>query len=127
MRKLFLAIGLLLPLIGHGAQAETSANVPPKFQIPWGNAAGAPSYIRPIPQSSQIGIQNCAASLTDGFPPLTFIAQSAGGCPPFGQDFNGILQQLSKWSRWNGMGTPGQIRGGQVAQGGSGPIWITPV
>ena len=106
MRKLFLAIGLLLPLIGHGAQAETSGNLPPKFAIPWGNSAGAPAYIRPIPQSSQIGIQNCAASLTDGFPPLTFIAQSAGGCPPFGQDFNGILQQLSKWSRWNGMGTP---------------------
>jgi hypothetical protein len=105
MRRLF-AITLLCLLAGiHHASGESSSSLPSKFAIPWGNSAGS-SYIRTIPQASQIGIQNCAASLTDGFPPLTFVSSAQGGCPPFGQDFNGILKQLSQWSRWNGMGTP---------------------
>jgi microcystin-dependent protein len=49
---------------------------------------------------SQIGIQNCAASSTDGFPPLTFLPSNAGGCPPFGQDMNGILNQLALAVQW---------------------------
>ena len=85
------------------AIAMTQSSVPPKFPIPWGSSAG-PAYIRAIPQSSQIGIQNCAASLTDGFPPLTFVPSTAGGCPPFGQDMNGVLKQLSQWSQWSGAG-----------------------
>jgi hypothetical protein len=72
---------------------------PPKFPIPWGNSAGS-AYIRSIPVSSQIGTQNGAASLTDGFPPLTFVPSVAGGCPPFGADFNGILKQVTQWSQW---------------------------
>jgi len=52
------------------------------------------------PQASQIGITNCAASLTDGFPPLTFVPVAQGGCPPFGSDFNGILRQITQWSQW---------------------------
>jgi hypothetical protein len=79
--------------------------IPPKFGIPWGNSAGT-AYIRSIPQSSQVGIQNCAASLTDGFPPLTFVPSTAGGCPPFGADFNGILKQVSQWNQWQGAGAP---------------------
>lgn len=78
---------------------------PPKFGIPWANGAGA-AYINSIPQNSQIGIKNCAASLTDGFPPLTFTPSGAGGCPPFGQDFNGILKQLSQWNQWQSAGGP---------------------
>lgn len=79
--------------------------VPPRFPIPWGNSAGG-SYIRPIPEASQIGVQSGAASLTDGFPPLTFSPVGAGGIPPFGQDFNGILKQLSQWALWAATGTP---------------------
>jgi hypothetical protein len=77
----------------------SQSQIPSKFAIPWGNSA-ASAYIRSIPQNSQIGITNCAASLTDGFPPLTFVPIGAGGCPPFGQDFNGILKQITQWSQW---------------------------
>ncbi len=74
-------------------------NIPGKFNIPFGNGAGG-SYIRTIPQASQIGIQAGAASLTDGFPPVCFLPIGAGGTPPFGQDMNGILQEVSAWCRW---------------------------
>lgn len=82
-----------------------STNVPARFQIPWGNSAGG-AFIRDIPQASQIGLQNGAASLTDGFPPLNFDPRSAGGVPPFGQDFNGILRQITRWARWAAAGGP---------------------
>lgn len=36
-----------------------------------------------------------AASMTQGFPPVTMQPISAGGIPPSGQDVNGILHQLS--------------------------------
>jgi hypothetical protein len=75
------------------------AAVPTKFPIPWANGAGG-SYIREIPVASQIGIQNGAASLTDGFPPLCFTPVDAGGTPPFGQDMNGILNQITASSQW---------------------------
>lgn len=83
------------------------SQVPAKFPIPWGFAA-TPSFIRPIPENSQIGIQNGAASLTDGFPPLTFVTINEGGVPPFGQDANGILNQLSLWCQWVAAGMPTQ-------------------
>jgi microcystin-dependent protein len=87
---------------GH-ALAASNASLPPKFPIPWGNSAGAP-YIHSIPTTSQIGIVNCAASLADGWPPLTFVPAGIGGCPPFGTDFNGILNQITAWARWQAMG-----------------------
>src|SRR6266849_7897765 len=80
-----------------------SASIPTKFPIPWANSAVAP-FIRPIPVASQIGIQAGAASLTDGYPPVTFSPIGAGGTPAFGEDFNGILQQLSQWAQWLGSG-----------------------
>lgn len=79
--------------------------IPIKFPIPFGNAAGA-GYIRPIPQASQIGITGGAASLTDGFPPLTFLPLGSGGVPPFGQDFNGLMKQVTQWSQWMNAGGP---------------------
>lgn len=78
-------------------------NIPSKFAIPFANGAGT-SYINPIPEASQIGITNGAASLTDGFPPLTFLQASAGGAGPFGKDFNGILNQITAWNRWQAAG-----------------------
>jgi hypothetical protein len=87
------------------ARAINASAVPPKFPIPWGNSAGS-SYIHSIPKTSQIGIQNGAASLTDGFPPLTFLPVGAGGAPPFGSDFNGILMQITQWAQWQAAGGP---------------------
>lgn len=49
----------------------------------------------PFPQPSQINTENGAASLDDGFPPLTMTDPTAGGVPPFGCDMNGILYLLS--------------------------------
>jgi hypothetical protein len=100
--SLLLVAALAIPGLAY---ALTAASVPPKFGIPWANGAGA-AYVRSIPSSSQIGIQNCAASLPDGFPPLTFVPAAGGGCPPFGQDFNGILRQLSQWNQWQAAGGP---------------------
>ena len=82
-----------------------STNIPAKFLIPWGNSAGG-SFIRTIPQASQIGITNGAASLTDGFPPLNFTAVGSGGIPPFGQDMNGILKQITQWAQWQAAAAP---------------------
>ena len=101
LNRFWLAVIALLFL--SSAMGMQQSQVPPKFPIPWGNSAGG-AYIRSIPVPSQIGITNCAASLTDGMPPLTFVPSSAGGCPPFGADFNGIFKQLSQWSQWQGAG-----------------------
>lgn len=81
------------------------ANIPAKFPIPFANAAGS-SYIRPIPQASQIGVTPGAASLTDGFPPLNFIPTSAGGVAPSGADFNGIFNQITAWIQYISAGGP---------------------
>lgn len=82
-----------------------SSNVPDKLPIPFANAAGG-GYIRSIPVASQIGIQDGAASLTDGFPPLNATPVGAGGVPPFMQDMNGIMFAVSGWSRWVAAGGP---------------------
>lgn len=103
--RLRLLAVVLLALLFVPASAMQQSDLPPRFNIPWGNSAVAP-YIRNIPQTSQIGVQNCAASLTDGFPPLTFVPAGAGGCPPFGADFNGVLKQITQWSRWQAAGGP---------------------
>lgn len=95
--SLVLLVGAML--LGVPAAAMQQSDAPTKFNIPWASSAVSP-YVRNIPQASQIGIQNCAASLTDGFPPLTFVPASGGGCPPFGSDFNGIIKQITQWSRW---------------------------
>lgn len=82
-----------------------ASDIPTKFPIPFASSAIAP-YIRPIPVTSQIGIQAGAASLTDGFVPVNFLPVAAGGTPPFGADFNGLLNQITLWSRWNSAGGP---------------------
>lgn len=80
-----------------------STDIPSVFNIPWADGATAP-YIHAVPEASQIGITPGAASLTDGFPPLNFLSYLAGGIPPFGNDFNGILNQVTAWLRWNQAG-----------------------
>jgi len=74
-----------------------------KLAIPFASSAGG-GYTRIIPQASQIGITAGAASLTDGFPPLNFLPVGSGGVPPFGQDMNGILNEITAWTRWQNAG-----------------------
>jgi len=80
-----------------------STNIPTKIPIPFANSAGS-SYKNTIPQASQVGITNGKASLTDGFPPLTFQPISSGGVPPFGADFNGILNEITAIQQWQEAG-----------------------
>ena len=81
------------------------SGIPIKFAAPWAYAAGG-AYIRAVPLASQIGIQNGAASLTTGFPPNCFTPIAGGGSWPFGQDFNGILNQITAWQQWQQAGGP---------------------
>lgn len=64
----------------------------------------------PFPVPSQIATLNGAASLNDGFPPLTMQLLTNGGVPPAGIDFNGLGYLLSahiaalnagQWYTWN--------------------------
>ena len=80
-----------------------STNIPTKIPIPFANSASS-TYKTTIPQASQIGIANGRASLTDGFPPLTFQGISSGGIPPFGADFNGILYEITSITQWQQAG-----------------------
>jgi len=57
-----------------------------------------------IPEASQISVTPGAASLNDGFPPLTFTPIAAGGVPPSGGDFNGILNLITQSIRWQHAG-----------------------
>jgi cytoskeletal protein CcmA (bactofilin family) len=82
-----------------------ATQIPPKYNIPFAGGAGS-TYVRPIPQASQIGLQLGAASLTDGFPPATFLDIANGGSWPWGADFNGILRQETQWSQWLSAGGP---------------------
>lgn len=76
---------------------------PRRLVKPFADAATG-LYRRIVPAASQIGVQDGAASLTDGFPPLNFDPVSAGGVPPFGQDMNGILYDVSAAARWQAAG-----------------------
>ena len=79
------------------------ASLPLKIPTPWASGAKT-GFVRPVPNQSQIGLANGAASFVDGFPPLTFTPVSAGGVPPYGQDMNGVLKQITEWSRWHQAG-----------------------
>ena len=113
------------------------ANLPAsKFPIPFANSAGA-GYKRSIPVNSQIGITNGAASLTDGFPPLNFLPVGSGGVPPFGQDMNGVLNQITQWLQWQNAGGPlpydsafstsigGYPQGAVLAGATAGTVWLS--
>lgn len=77
------------------------STIPQKIPVPFAANALSP-YIRPIPATSQVAIQNGAASWPDGFPAWCF--QPNGF--PFGQDFNGVLNSITSWLRWSNAGGP---------------------
>lgn len=78
-----------------------ASQLPTRVPLPFADSGSKNT----IPEASQIGITPGAASLTDGFPPLTFTPLSAGGVPPSGKDFNGILNLLSQSTRWQNAGS----------------------
>ncbi|AWB21249.1 hypothetical protein DA075_10280 [Methylobacterium currus] len=114
------------------------SQAPAKFPIPFANGA-APSYIRDIPEGSQIGIANGAASLQDGFPPLNFLPVGSGGVPPFGQDLNGLFKLLTLWARWQAAGglnlwdgtfatkIGGYPRGALLSSTTAGLVWLNTI
>ncbi|OYV47724.1 MAG: hypothetical protein B7X10_04190, partial [Burkholderiales bacterium 21-58-4] len=77
-----------------------STNAPAKVPLPFPSSGTKNA----IPTASQIGITPGAASLTDGFPPLTFTPLSAGGVPPAGADFNGIFNLITAIQQWQSAG-----------------------
>jgi hypothetical protein len=97
------------------------SSVPPKIQIPWANSAGS-ANISTIPLASQLAIQAGAASFTDGFVSLNFTPISAGGVPPFGQQFNGILKLITQWLQWECAGGAIRYDAGFVSAIGGYPI-----
>jgi hypothetical protein len=76
------------------------SDAPDKLVLPFCDSGGKNT----IPVDSQIGITAGAASLTDGFPPLTRTNIEAGGVPPHGLDMNGILFDVSAITRWANAG-----------------------
>ena len=76
------------------------SQIPTLVPLPFANSGSK----NVIPTASQIGITSGAASLTDGFPPLTYTPLTAGGVPPSAQDFNGILNLLSANTQWENAG-----------------------
>lgn len=97
------------------------ADVPARFPIPFANSAAPGTYKRTIPTASQIGINDGYASLTDGFPPLTFTPIASGGVPPFGQDMNGILYEVTLWNQWQAAGGPAMYNAGFASAIGGYP------
>lgn len=78
-------------------------DIPPGFPIAFAkNAAGA-NITFPIPTAPQTGGR---ASLTDGFEAINSQPIQAGGIPPWGADFNGILRMTSAWAQWVEAGGP---------------------
>ncbi len=73
-----------------------AADSPARISLPFANSGTKNT----IPTASQVGITPGAASLTTGFPPLTFTPLAAGGVPPSGADFNGILYEITAIQRW---------------------------
>ncbi|MGP2516358.1 hypothetical protein [Yersinia sp. 2545 StPb PI] len=74
--------------------------IPTKMAVPFANSGEKQA----IPVASQIGISSGRASFTDGFPPLTRTPLTAGGIPPYGTDFNGILNAITSSIRWSNAG-----------------------
>jgi hypothetical protein len=107
--------------------------------VPFGSSA-SPEFTRAVPIASQIGIHDGWASFTDGFPPINALPVQAGGIPPFMQDFNGLLNAITAWVRWQNAGGPigydatfaaeanGYPLGALVAPATTGaPLWLNTV
>lgn len=112
-----------------------ASNIPAKIPLPFASSGTKNA----IPTGSQIGITAGAASLTDGFPPLTFTPLAAGGVPPAGADFNGILNMITSIQRWQSAGgsfqydsafsalVSGYPKGAVLSKTGGNGFWLCTV
>jgi hypothetical protein len=100
MKKVIPLVSGLLSIFCGPALALDAASIPTKIPTYWASSAPGANVTCPMPIPSQISIAGGRASWTDGFPPVTFLPAAGGGIPPFGQDFNGVLCQISQWVRW---------------------------
>lgn len=96
------------------------SDMPPRVAIPFGNNASG-AYIRTVPVPSQIGVAAGAASFTDGFTPDTFTPLASGGAYVSGEDMNGILNHVTRWTRWQTAGGPAVFNSTFATQVGGYP------
>lgn len=75
-------------------------STPREFTIPFANGATAPATIHTIPIPDQAAIDAKAASFTTGFPAHVMTSVAGGGEAPYGQDMNGILNDITKHQVW---------------------------
>lgn len=68
---------------------------PDLILIPFGKNA-TPGTIDPIPKTRGPGDDPQQATWDEGFPLVTMTPLAAGGIPPKGQDFNGVLKAISE-------------------------------
>jgi hypothetical protein len=108
MKHFIALVGCVVYLIVSQAPAFALSDsaIPTKIPTWWGELAGSPYITCPVPTPSQVSITAGRASWTTGFPPLTFTPVASGGVPPFGQDMNGALCQISQWTQWQNAGAP---------------------
>lgn len=71
-----------------------SSEIPKKIAFPFAVNGKKNS----IPEEK--GAESNSATYKSGFPEITMTPAAAGGLPPFGQDMNGILFDVSGNSRW---------------------------
>lgn len=80
-----------------------ASDIPDAFPIPFANAPDSgTSRVVPLAPPVEPG----AASLEKGFTEINMTPVAVGGIPPFGQDFNGLFNQITAWSRWQAAGGP---------------------
>jgi hypothetical protein len=78
----------------HSAK-EFSTMQPDLILIPFGKNA-TPGTIDTIPKTRGPGDDPQQATWDEGFPQVTMTPLAAGGIPPKGQDFNGVLRAISE-------------------------------
>lgn len=76
---------------------------PDLILTPFGENAN-PGSIDPIPETRGPDDPPQKATWNAGFPPVTMIPLAAGGIPPRGQDFNGVLKAISEHTVFQGGG-----------------------
>jgi hypothetical protein len=90
---------------------------PDLILIPFGKNA-TPGTIDPIPKTRGPGDEPQQATWDEGFPQVTMTPLAAGGIPPKGQDFNGVLKAISEHTVFTEHGGQYKWSSAYVAQSG---------